>query len=197
MGAGVVRRWMVAFILAGLAVAPQMAQAGAGLGLEMVCADAVNAAPMPDRIPPFARLLGLMPAHPTPVPTALCLKGYEALVSPPAAVPAAATPPATAIPTPGEPAAPRDLAGERRALGLYTHYVGALLASLPADLAVRGDRVRAAAAVQLMVIGESLAASAYRPVAILSEAKDKPASSETGRVRMARLLRPDAETVSP
>ncbi|MEE3625281.1 hypothetical protein UCD39_14995 [Nitrospirillum sp. BR 11752] len=195
MGAGVVRRWMVAFILAGLAVAPQAAQAGAGLGLEMVCADAVNATPTPDRIPPFARLLGLMPAHPTPVPTALCLRGYKALMAHPAAEPAPATPASAPLPTAGLPAAPQSLAGERRALGLYTHYVGALLASLPADLAVRGDQVRAAAAVRLIVIGQSLAASAYRPVAVLS--RDNHALSETAPVRMARLLRPDAEMVSP
>lgn len=195
MGAGIVRRWMVALVLGGLAAVPRVAQAGAGLGLEMVCADAVNAAPVVDRLPPFARMLGLMPAHPTPVPTAACAAGYQALWTR-KSVPAPGTPVA-AGPTRDTAWGPQTfdgLAGARD-LGLYTHYAGALLAGLPADLAVRGDRMRTAAVARLIVIGQSLAASAYRPVAALHRAYRDP--SQMAAVRMARLLRPEADTQSP
>ncbi|WP_044563933.1 hypothetical protein [Azospirillum sp. B4] len=186
---GVLRRWVVAFIVGGLVVVPRVAQAGAGLGLEMVCADAVNATPLSDRMPPFARLLGVMPAHPTPVPTAVCLKDYGALWS---RSPAARGPAAPDAPV---PAATRDLAGEGRRLGLYVRYVGALLGGLPADLALRRDRVRAAAAVRLALLGEGLAASAYRPVAVVRP--EGAAPSEGMPARMAHLLYPDAQTFSP
>ncbi|MEC4591310.1 MULTISPECIES: hypothetical protein [Nitrospirillum] len=195
MIAGAVRRWMVALALGGLAAVPRVAHAGAGLGLEMVCADAVNAAPVVDRLPPFARMLGLMPAHPAPVPTAACAAGYQALWTPKSApVPetpvGAETPPGTIL----GPQAFDGLAGARD-LGLYTHYAGALLAGLPADLAARGDRMRTAAVTRLIIIGQSLAASAYRPVAALHRAYRDP--TEPSPVRMARLLRPEVDTQSP
>ncbi|TWB80197.1 hypothetical protein FBZ87_102621 [Nitrospirillum amazonense] len=195
MVAGVMRRWMVAFLLGGLAAVPQVAYAGAGLGLEMVCADAVNAAPVVDRLPSFARMLGLMPAHPTPVPTATCVAGYQALWTPksvpvPETLVGAETPPGTIL---GLQAF--DGRGGGRDLGLYTRYAGALLAGLPADLAAQRDRMRTAAVARLIVIGQSLAASAYRPVAALHRAYRDP--TEPSPVRMARLLRPEATTQSP
>ncbi|MEA1651055.1 hypothetical protein UAJ10_18775 [Nitrospirillum sp. BR 11164] len=194
MIAGVMRRWMVAVMLGGLVAVPGVAHAGAGLGLEMVCADAVNAAPVVGRVPPFARLLGLMPAHPAPVPTAACVAGYQSLWT---------RKPATETPVAAEPARDRGLGpvaadgrGEgRRELGLYTRYAGALLAGLPAELAARGGEVRAAAVTRLVVIGQSLAASAYRPVAALRRAYRDP--TEPSPTRMARLLRPEATTQSP
>jgi hypothetical protein len=197
MVAGVMRRWMVAFVLGGLAVVPRVAHAGAGLGLEMVCADAVNAAPVADRIPPFARLLGLMPAHPTPVPTAACVAGYQALWTRKPAAPVATEAPAApaARKTAWVPLTFDGMDDERRELGLYTRYTGALLAGLPADLAVRESQVRTAAVTRLVIIGQSLAASAYRPVAALHRAYRDP--SETATVRMARLLHPDAALQSP
>ncbi|MEA1676093.1 hypothetical protein [Nitrospirillum sp. BR 11163] len=173
MGAGVVRRWMVALVLGGLAVAPQVAQAGAGLGLEMVCADAVNAAP-----------------------TAACVAGYRALWSARPAEPVAASPAsAVARQTAWGPPAVGGLDHERRELGLYTRYAGALLAGVPTELAMRGGEVRTAAVTRLVIIGQSLAASAYRPVAALRRADRDP--SQTATARIARLLRPEADMQSP
>ncbi|MBB6254293.1 hypothetical protein [Nitrospirillum iridis] len=192
MGSGVVRRWGVVIMLGGLVALPQAAWASAGLGLEMVCADAVNAAPPADRVPPFARLLGLLPAHPEPVPALVCLAGYRSLWAPKSADEVAKAP---APPAASAPLAIDGRDDGRRALGVYTRYTGALLSGLPADIAIRREEVGAAALTRLRLIGQGLAAGAHRPIAILQRPFRDP--SALAPVRVAHLLRPDTEAQSP
>ncbi|MDE1148094.1 MAG: hypothetical protein PW843_15950 [Azospirillaceae bacterium] len=173
-------------LLAGVVLAPGPAHAGAGLALQMVCADSgVAAAANMSLMPTLSHMLGLPPAGGRPAPLANCVAEYDA-VRRQAGDRLATT--WTPLTFDGEDDDGRDL-------GLYTRYAGVLLAGVPAAIADSGNEVTAAVGARFAAWKQIAVDGLSRRVAAFRDAfQDQPVASLDP---LGLMLHADAGDQSP